>query len=108
PTRLAHLNISTGSHMGLLFRRDNPYYGQDGSIKICENGQDPETENACKNGAEVWYSRWGYQEVGKVHARLTWNPFYEATLARLKDVLASDVDAATSSQLADQQIGQMQ
>ncbi|MDX1738973.1 MAG: alpha/beta fold hydrolase, partial [Alphaproteobacteria bacterium] len=56
PTRLAHLNISTGSHMGLLFRRDNPYYGQDGSIKICENGQAPEIENACKNGAEVWYS----------------------------------------------------
>jgi len=28
-------------------------------------------------GAAVWYSDWGYREAGKVHARLTYNPYFE-------------------------------
>lgn len=72
PTR----HISQFSHMSPLFAPDNPLYGEQGSLRICWNGQDAQATHACELGAPVWFSDWGYREIGKIHARLTYNPYF--------------------------------
>lgn len=79
--------ISNGSHMGLMFSPNNPYYGMNGSIKICSNGQTEEQELACMNGDPVWYSAWGHHEETKGHARLTYNPYFDESMALLDKVM---------------------
>ncbi|KPW59768.1 putative Lipoprotein [Pseudomonas caricapapayae] len=74
---LADYRISRFSHMGLLFSPDNPLYGVSGSQRICWNGQSTADTAQCMAGASVWYSDWGYTEPGKIHARLTFNPYFE-------------------------------
>ncbi len=74
---LPQQRISQFSHMGLLFSPANPLYGEQGSLRICWNGQDEGAMRACERGEPVWYSDWGYREAGKVHARLTFNPYFD-------------------------------
>ncbi len=74
---LPEQRISQFSHMAVLFAPDNAIYGVDASERFCENGQGQEDEQRCRNGAEVWYSAWGYREAGKIHARLTFNPYFD-------------------------------
>lgn len=69
-------HISQFSHMSVLFAPDNPHYGRQGKQPLCSNGQTVEGYNRCLAGAPVWYSDWGYREPGKVHARLTYNPYF--------------------------------
>lgn len=76
PDRLPEQHISQFSHMSVLFSPDNPLYGEQGSDRMCENGQTGRDYRACRQGAQVWFSDWGYQESGKIHARLTWNPYF--------------------------------
>jgi esterase/lipase len=75
--RLPASRISQFSHMGLLFSPDNALYGKNGAIRLCWNGQSDAAREACEEGAPVWFSDWGYQEAGKIHARLTFNPYFE-------------------------------
>ncbi|MBB3010739.1 alpha/beta hydrolase [Cupriavidus alkaliphilus] len=84
---LAQRRISRFSHMGLMFSPANPLYGERGSLRICWNGQDEVALRACERGEPVWYSDWGYREPGKVHARLTFNPYFEWQGEVLADVL---------------------
>ena len=84
---LPEQRISNGSHMGLLFSPENPYYGVDGTEVICSNGQGSNLENECLAGSEVWYSSWGYTEQGKNHARLTYNPYFNESMQALDLVL---------------------
>lgn len=71
------LRVSTGSHMSPLFSPNNPYYGIGGERLMCMNSFNEEANIACENGEQVWYSAWGYEEENKIHARLTWNPYYQ-------------------------------
>lgn len=82
------LRISTMSHMGLLFSPDNHYYGIHGSERLCNNGQSEAGEQACREGKEVWYSAWGYQEAGKIHARLTFNPAFDVMMEDIRQVFS--------------------
>jgi esterase/lipase len=75
--RLPDLRISTGSHMSPLFSPENAYYGINGEKLMCRNGLKNDQKEKCKNGYEVWFSAWGYYEKNKIHARLTWNPYYK-------------------------------
>ena len=84
--RLEHQRISTGSHMSPLFAPTNPYYGEQGDHKICMNSFSDEATARCERGEEVWYSAWGYEEAGKTHARLTWNPYYHDLEETIKDI----------------------
>ena len=77
PDRLEVLRISEFSHMSVLFSPTNPLYGHEGSQRMCNNGQESDDLKRCEAGREVWYSDWGYKEAGKVHARLTFNPYFE-------------------------------
>lgn len=81
--RLPEQHISQFSHMGLLFSPANPLYGSAGSLRICLNGQTAQAAQACKQGAPAWYSDWGYREEGKVHARLTFNPYFDWQLSMM-------------------------
>lgn len=71
------LNIVNSSHMGLLFSPDNVGYGVEGNIIICNNGQTKEQDASCEQGDDVWFSSYGWEEKGKVLARLTYNPYFE-------------------------------
>jgi hypothetical protein len=87
--KLPTQHISNGSHMGLLFSPDNPNYGISGSQRICSNGQGEEAEKLCPTQSDIWYSAWGYVEPGKVHARLTYNPYFEQSMNLLDKVMQS-------------------
>lgn len=87
--KLPDYRVSNGSHMGMLFHPNNPYYGTKGTVAICDNGQPEEGYNACLRGEEMWYSSYGYQESGKVHARLTFNPYFEEMAAVLDSTMAA-------------------
>lgn len=75
--KLDSFRVSTGSHMSPLFSPKNPYYGIGGERLMCMNSFNDDANSACENGAEVWFSAWGYEEANKIHARLTWNPYYQ-------------------------------
>lgn len=74
--RLPAFHISQFSHMGIMFSPENELYGEHGSLRICLNGQSQAASRACEAGDSVWYSDWGYREEGKIHARLTFNPYF--------------------------------
>lgn len=84
---LPQWRISQFSHMGVLFSPDNPLYGPQGSLKLCRNSRDGDAIRACEQGAQVWYSDWGYSEPGKVHARLTFNPYFELQTRVMAEVM---------------------
>lgn len=81
------LHIVNGSHMGLLFAPNNIDYGQEGTIRICNNGQTKEQEKACEQGADIWFSSYGLKEEGKNFARLTYNPYFEQSMEKLDSVM---------------------
>lgn len=87
--KLPDERISQFSHMGLLFSPSNPLYGARGSVRVCLNSLDKEATRACEQGAQVWYSDWGYREEGKIHARLTFNPYFEWQASVMSGVLAA-------------------
>lgn len=89
-TRTDHLpqeRISQFSHMGVLFSPDNPLYGRSGSLRLCQNGQSDRDTAHCEAGDPVWFSDWGYSEPSKVHARLTFNPYFDWQSQIIRDVL---------------------
>lgn len=79
--------IRSGSHMSVLYVPDNPLYGENGSIRICNNGQTEDKETACNEGAETWFSAFDHTESDKIFARLTWNPYFQQTIDTMLDVL---------------------
>ncbi|MEL0629574.1 alpha/beta hydrolase [Psychromonas aquatilis] len=86
---LPDLHIVNGSHMGLLYSSDNLEYGQQAATIICNNGQDEAQQTACEQGEEIWYSSYGWQVPGKTLARLTYNPYFEESMAIMDQVMNS-------------------
>ena len=85
--RIDAQRISQFSHMGVLFSPDNPLYGSKGQLRICLNNMNAEERKACESGSPLWFSAWGYHEEGKIHARLTYNPYFSWQNAVMMDVL---------------------
>ncbi len=88
PDYLPAERISQFSHMSVLFSPRNPVYGRHGSVVLCANGQPDAATKRCLNGEEVWYSDWGLVEPDKVHARLTWNPWFDWQTQVMNEVVA--------------------
>lgn len=84
---LPHEQISNFSHMSVLFSPINSHYGQKNGYRICHNGPDESVIKRCKEGEPVWYSAWGYSKEGKIHARLTFNPYFEEMIATMANVM---------------------
>ncbi|WP_390378151.1 alpha/beta hydrolase [Alteromonas sp. MTD1] len=80
---LPEQQISAASHMSPLFSKGNAFYGTQSAFRICDNGQGADKEAICKAGGDIWYGPWGYKEEGKVHARLTYNPYFEELVSQL-------------------------
>lgn len=87
PDVLPEWRISQFSHKGVLFAPDNPLYGHRGRLRLCRNSRDDQATRACEQSDQVWFSEWGYREAGKVHARLTFNPYFEWQVRQMADVL---------------------
>ncbi|AMO55169.1 esterase [Endozoicomonas montiporae] len=83
---IPEFNISNFSHMNALFAPDNDYYGQNGSYRMCDNGQTLQANEQCPTAKTVWYSAWGYREENKIHARLTWNPYFAELEKSIKTI----------------------
>lgn len=94
PDRLPEWRISQFSHMALPFAPSNPLYGAHGASPLCFNGQGGDRTRACEAGAPVWYSDWGHHEKGKVHARLTFNPYFTWQAGVIAAVLDGEVPAS--------------
>lgn len=77
---LPERKISNFSHMSLLYREQNPYYGINGQYRMCRNSTAEIDYETCVNTKHTWYSAWGYKEEGKVFARLTYNPYFNEML----------------------------
>lgn len=88
--RLPEWRISQFSHMSVLFSPDNPLYGRTGTLRLCSNGPTTPAANDCKQREDVWYSDWGYQEPGKTHIRLTFNPYFDWQNQVMASVLSSE------------------
>lgn len=91
---LGQYRISTGSHMSPIFAPSNPYYGEKAEKIMCENSLSSDETNRCNHGEPVWFSAWGYKEKGKIHARLTWNPYY----SELENHISQLVQSSTSKE----------
>ena len=91
PDSLPEWRISQFSHMGVLFAPDNSLYGRDGTLRLCHNGHDAKATQACQKGGEIWFSEWGYSEQGKVHARLTFNPYFAWQAGVMTEVLEAGI-----------------
>jgi esterase/lipase len=74
--QLPDAHISAASHMSSLFSPRNALYGAQSDFRICDNGQGSDKEASCLAGDVVWFGPWGYKENDKVHARLTYNPYF--------------------------------
>ncbi|WP_417829337.1 alpha/beta hydrolase [Thalassospira sp.] len=83
-SKLPDQQISTFSHLSVLFSPDNPYYGTKGSFVFVENGQ--EDIALPDDLSTIWRSSWGYTEPGKYHGRLTWNPYFDALIDTIGEV----------------------
>ncbi|TEW55254.1 alpha/beta hydrolase [Psychromonas sp. RZ22] len=87
---LPEKRISNSSHMGILFSPENSHYGEKGSQLICDNGQPSASKQACEAGEEVWFSAWGFEKDARIHARLTYNPYFEETMLLMDQVMGKD------------------
>ncbi|WP_299694260.1 alpha/beta fold hydrolase [uncultured Vibrio sp.] len=85
------LRISNMSHMGVLYAPENPYYGINGSERICRNGSDMTDDEIkrCNAGEEVWYSAWDGRANEDIHARLTFNPWYDEMMESLYETFVA-------------------
>ena len=81
--KLPARHISAASHMSALFSPDNSLYGAQSRFRICDNGQGSEREAQCAAGEPVWFGPWGYNEDDKVHARLTYNPYFRDMIRQI-------------------------
>ena len=91
--RFPEQRISQFSHMGLPFSPANPLYGAKGDVRVCFNGQSESAMRACEAGADVWYSDWGYREDDKIHARLTFNPYFDWQASVMASVFGRNLQA---------------
>ena len=87
PSYIPSENIGNFSHLSVLFKKDNFFYGKNSPFKMFRNGQD-KIYNSQKD--ELWYSAWGLLEEGKYFARLTWNPYFNKTIANMTEVINSN------------------
>jgi len=73
---LPQKRISNFSHMSVLYAPSNTHYGINANYRICDESPKSRLGAACARGRNLWYSAFGYKEEGKLHARLTYNPWF--------------------------------
>ena len=88
PESVPEMRVTSFSHMSMTYRPDNPWYGLNGRVRICWNGQSKEASGRCEKGETVWYSGEKHQpDPQKNHARLTFNPWYDRQLGLIMEAI---------------------
>ena len=80
--------ISNFSHMSVLFAPSNPHYGSNANYRICDQRSDSRRGALCAKSNDVWYSAFGHKEEGKIHARLTYNPWFSKMNSAINSVFS--------------------
>lgn len=85
--RVPAQRVLSASHLGLMYPPDDPLFGVQGSVLVC-NGNEYPVFMACMRGRNHWF---GAQHTPSPDAspvaRSTYNPDWDATLSMLDDVL---------------------
>jgi len=87
---LPQQRISNFSHMSVLYEPSNIHYGINAKYRICDANASSHLGVLCANSNNLWYSAFGYKEEGKLHARLTYNPWFREMSTIINSVLNID------------------
>lgn len=91
------LRILNQSHLGLMYSPDDPLFGKQASVLVC-NGNEYPIFMACMRAREHWY---GAQHTsspdGVSVARTTYNPDWQGILKRLDEMLLLSKNNVTGS-----------
>ncbi|WP_234493869.1 alpha/beta hydrolase [Vibrio maritimus] len=89
--KLPEQNIESGSHISVLYRADNPLYGERGLMRQCGGEVEGEVYTVdCVGMPTLTYTAWGLFEQDKVSARLSWNPYFDAMMSRVIKFMQND------------------
>ena len=78
--------ILNQSHMSLMIAPDNPRYGQEGDLIVCNGGGSRE---ACRSATRRWHGAWGTPSPdGAPVTRTTYNPDFDFVIRTLREVFA--------------------
>jgi esterase/lipase len=81
-------NIESGSHISVLYRADNPLYGERGLMRQCGGAQEGEVYTVdCVGMPTLTYTAWGLLKEDRVSARLSWNPYFETMMERVVEFM---------------------
>ncbi|WP_338164245.1 alpha/beta hydrolase [Vibrio sp. 10N] len=81
---LPEQSIESGSHISVLYRADNPLYGERGLMRQCGGAQEGEVYTVdCVGMPTLTYTAWGLLKEDRVSARLSWNPYFDAMMERV-------------------------
>jgi len=97
--RFPERRIRSYSHTSLLNPPENPYYGENGTLRFCTHYYrlDPEKYRRCKAGKEDCLGEmFDEPEEHQVIRRLTWNPGYADMLTEIQAFLERLPDANAS------------
>ena len=82
--------ILNQSHMGLMIAPENPRYGRDGDLVVC-NGSSDVLRGSCRTAPLLWYGAWGTRSPdGTPVARTTYNPDFDFVMRMVRMVFAPD------------------
>lgn len=86
---LSEQNIESGSHISVLYRADNPLYGERGLMRQCGGAQEGEVYTVdCVGMPTLTYTAWGLLKEDRVSARLSWNPYFDSMMERVIKFMA--------------------
>ena len=77
--------ILSQSHLGLMYAPDNPLFGREGTVLVC-NGNDYPVFIACMRSQQHWFgAQHAESSDGIPVARTTWNPDWDNVLNRFDE-----------------------
>ena len=84
---VAGTRVLNQSHLGLMYSPDNPLFGKDGSILVC-NGNEYPIFMACMNARNHWFGAQHTESPdGTAVARITYNPDFSHMMTLIEQVL---------------------
>lgn len=82
--------ILNQSHMSLMISPENPRYGENGDLIIC-NGGGGTVDSACRSAPRRWHGAWGTASPDSAPVvRTTYNPDFEFLMRMVRTVFIAD------------------
>lgn len=84
------VRILNQSHMSMMIAPDNPRYGAEGDLRVC-NGMNNTWKSACQDAPLLWYGAWGTDSPdGVLVARTTYNPDFDFVYEQIRAIFMAD------------------